>query len=123
MTDNALAVTIRPPLGERANAVTARSISPALAQLIGLSSTPNDGATAWIAANWPIPADAGSRSTPSARHPGATSLSSSSHFALKPYSNRKAGGVAAGPRQALDEAGADRIDACGENDRHGAGRL
>ena len=42
--------------------------------------------------------------------PGAISLSNSSHFALMPYSNDdKAGGVAARPRQALDEAGADRI--------------
>ena len=41
-----------------------------------------------------------------------------------PYSNcDEAGGVAAWPRQALDEAGADRIDDTAEHDRHGAGRL
>ena len=35
----------------------------------------------------------------------------------------EAGGVAARPRQALDEAGADRIGDIREHDRHGAGRL
>ena len=53
---NALAVTIRPPFGERAKAATARSISPASRTLTGLTSTPSDGATAWMTANWPIPA-------------------------------------------------------------------
>ena len=43
---NALAVTIRPPLPERVNAVTARSISDASRTSIGVNSTPNDGATA-----------------------------------------------------------------------------
>jgi hypothetical protein len=35
----------------------------------------------------------------------------------------KAGGVAARPRQAIDEAGADRISDKREYYRHGAGRL
>jgi hypothetical protein len=35
----------------------------------------------------------------------------------------KAGDVAAGPGQALDEARADRVDALREHDRDGAGRL
>ena len=52
---NALPVTIRPPVAERANAVIARSISPASRASTGLTSTPNDGATAWIAPNWPVP--------------------------------------------------------------------
>ena len=55
--------------------------------------------------------------------PGAISLSSSSHFALIRIRNDKAGNVAARPRQALNEAGADRIDDLHEHDRHGAGRL
>ena len=56
--------------------------------------------------------------------PGAISLSNSSHFPLMPYSNSsETGGVAARPRQALDEAGADRIGDVREHDRHGAGRL
>ena len=36
---------------------------------------------------------------------------------------REPGDVAARPRQARDEAGADRIDDLHEHDRHGAGRL
>ena len=40
----------------------ARSISAASRTLTGLTSTPSDGATAWMMANWPIPAVmAGSR--------------------------------------------------------------
>ena len=53
---NALGVTIRPPFGARANAATARSISAASRTSTGLTSIPSDGATAWIAANWPAPA-------------------------------------------------------------------
>ena len=68
----ALAVTIRPPFAERANAVTARSISPASRTSTGLNSTPNDGATAWMAPNWPVPAGmAGSRRTAARVTPGA----------------------------------------------------
>ena len=53
---------------------------------------------------------AGSRRTATRVTPGAISLSSSSHFPLMLYSNAvKPGGVAARPRQAVDEAGADRI--------------
>ena len=105
--------------------MTARSISPASRTLTGLTSTPSDGATDWMAANWPIPAVmAGSRRTAARVTPGAICLSSSSHFPLMPYSNcDKAGGVAARPRQAIDEAGADRIGDDREHDRHGAGRL
>ena len=55
---------------------------------------------------------------------GAISLSSSSHFPLYAVFERsKTGGVAARPRQALDEAGADRIGDDHEHDRHGAGHL
>ena len=50
------AVTIRPPFGARAKAATARSISPASRMLTGLTSTLSDGATAWMAANWLVPA-------------------------------------------------------------------
>jgi hypothetical protein len=83
------AVTIRPPFDPRANAATSRSISPASRTSIGLNSTPNDGgAMAWIAANWPIPvATAGSRRMAIRVRLGAISLSSSSHFPLRLYSN------------------------------------
>ena len=62
----------------------ARSISDASRASTGINSTPNDGATAWMAANWPIPeATAGSRRTAARVTPGAISLSSSSHFAAQ----------------------------------------
>src|SRR5205814_3069366 len=53
---NPLEVTIRPQVDPRANAVTSRSISLASRRSSGLNSTPNEGATDWIEANWPIPA-------------------------------------------------------------------
>ena len=66
----------------------ARSISPASRTSIGRTSTPNDGATDWIAPNCPIPwAMAASRNTAACVTPGAISLSSPSHFALMPYLN------------------------------------
>ena len=56
--------------------------------------------------------------------PGAICLSSSSHFAAHAvFEHGEAGGVAARPRQALDEPGADRIRDLREHDRNGAGRL
>ena len=105
--------------------MTARSISPASRTLTGLTSTPNDGAAVWIAPNWPMPeVMAGSRMTAARVMRGAISLSSSSHFPLiTVFEQRKTGGVATGPRQALDEARADRIGDMHEHDRHGAGRL
>src|SRR2546429_257091 len=84
---NADAVAISPPFGRWANAVTARSISPASRTSTGLSSTCNDGATAWMAANWPIPTATGSRRTAARITRGAISLSNSSHFPLRPYSD------------------------------------
>jgi hypothetical protein len=55
---------------------------------IELNSTPNDGATDWIAPNWPIPpGTVASRSIAARDTRGAISLSSSSHFALMPNSN------------------------------------
>ena len=44
-------VTITPPFGPRAKAVTPRSISAASWSPIGLTSTPKEGATAWMAPN------------------------------------------------------------------------
>jgi hypothetical protein len=90
-----------------------------------VNSTPNEGATAWIAANWAGPADIeGSRMTATRFMPGTTSLISSSHFPLMLYSNTEnPGSVAAWPRQALDKAGANPIGDLHEYDRHCAGRL
>jgi hypothetical protein len=39
------------------------------------------------------------------------------------FEQSKTGGIAARPRQALDEAGADRVDHIDEHDRDGVGRL
>jgi len=46
------AVTIRPPFGARANAATARSISPASPMLTGVASTLSEVATAWMTPYW-----------------------------------------------------------------------
>src|SRR5262249_2531088 len=86
-TANVLPVTIRPPFEERANAVTARSISPASRTPRGRTSTPNDGATDWMAPHWPSPAaKPGSRMTAAPLTGGPTPFSSSSHLPLMPYS-------------------------------------
>ena len=88
--DSALAVTIRALFVERANAVTARSISAASRTLTVVSSNFSEGAIAWITANWPIPTLwLWSRRTATLVEPGAISLSSSNHFPLKRYSNSK----------------------------------
>jgi hypothetical protein len=81
LIDNALAVRIKPPFGESANVAMERSISAASATPNGMTSTPSDGDTDWMIANWPIPAGmVGSRSTAARFKPGAICLSSSSHF-------------------------------------------
>src|SRR5262249_30355958 len=66
----------------------------------GRTSTPNDGAAAWITANWAFPAawitanwafppgKAAVRRTAARVTRGAISLSSSSHFAAMLYSNK-----------------------------------
>src|SRR5262245_42321175 len=83
-----LPVTIRPPLGERANAVSPRSMTSGSATLIGVNSTPSDGATDWIAPSWPLPdARPRSRRIAASVTRGTSSLSSSSHFPLMPNSN------------------------------------
>ena len=69
MTASALAVTIRPPFEARANAARARSISPASRMSTGLTSTPNGGATDWIAAQLADPGgDGGIPQDRRARH-------------------------------------------------------
>ena len=45
MSPNPVPVTIKPPFDPLANAVIARSISPASRTSTGRNSTPNDGAT------------------------------------------------------------------------------
>src|SRR5215471_5251522 len=76
-------------LHARANVEIARSISPASRTLTGVNSTPNDGATDWMAPNCPVPAAmAGSRRTATRVTLGAISLRSSSHFAPMLNSNK-----------------------------------
>src|SRR5262245_66346769 len=80
---------MRPPLDERANAEIARSISLGSRKLTGVNSTPNVGATDWIAPNCTIPAAiVGSRRTATRVTLGAIYLSSSSHLEHMPYSNK-----------------------------------
>ena len=69
--------------GSAAKSVMARSISPASRTSTGLNSTPNDGATDWMAAELADPG--GCRGIPKNATRvtrGAISFSSSSHFAL-----------------------------------------
>ena len=75
-----------------------------------------------MAPNWPVPEDmAGSRSTAARVTPGAISLSSSSHFPLKLYSNcMKPVALPPGRAQTIDEAGTDGIGDTHEHDWHGA---
>ncbi len=119
------AVTIRPPFGERAKAATARSISPASRMLTGLTSTLSDGATAWMTPNWLVPvALGGIPKDRRPRHARRDLLEQLQPFpAHAVFERHETGGVAARPRQAVDEAGGDRIGDDREHDRHGAGRL
>ena len=92
--------------GTRAKVAMARSISAASRMLMGLTSTPTDGATAWIAANWPIPE--GTSADPA----GLRRVSRRRDFLeqLQPFAAQavfeldESGGVAARPRQAVNEA-------------------
>jgi hypothetical protein len=74
----------------------ARSISVAPPASMGRTSTLTDAAADWIAHNMPTCAiELGLRVTANRVMRGAISLSSSSHFALMPYSNSAPGHIAA----------------------------
>ena len=75
--------------------------------------------------NWAGPAvSAGSRRTATRVTFGAISLKSSSHFAVDTiFDHRKSGGVSTRSREAIDEAGADRVAGHREYDGDGTGRL
>src|SRR5215472_16090926 len=65
-----------------------RATSDWTLRLTGLTSTPSEGATDWMTANWPMLAITdGSQRTAARVAAGAICFSSSSHFALKLYSN------------------------------------
>ena len=75
--------------------------------------------------NWPVPVrDGGIPKDRRSRHAGRDLLEQLQPFpAQAVFERHETGGVAARPRQAVDEAGADRIADDREHDRHGAGRL
>src|SRR5262249_46622284 len=110
--DKPLPVRIRPPFGERANEETVRSRSPASRMLTGITSTFSEGATAWIAANCPVPEVVlASLSTTTRVMVGAIL-----HEQLQPFSaetvliQEKTCGIATRPNQTVDEAGTDRVN-------------
>src|SRR5215470_371031 len=114
---------MRPLFGVRAKAATARSMSLVWRTSTGVTCTPIDGARAWIAAKYPIPAVmTGSRSTAARVTRGAISLSTSSHFPPIPNS-KEVNPVALPTGQACDIAAADRIGDIHEHDGHGAARV
>ena len=117
--------TIKPPFGERANSVTARSISVPSRTSIGLTSTPNSGPTAWMAPNCPLPeGKLGSRMTAARARARRNLLEQFQPFpAHTVFERREAGRIAAWPCQARDEATADRIGDDHEYDRQAARRL
>ncbi len=102
-----------------------RSISPASRTSTGLNSTPNDGATAWTAPNCPIPeAMAGSPMHRRPRHAGRDLFEQLQPFyAHAVFVIHEPSRVAARPRHARDETGADRVDDSHEHNRQGAGRM
>jgi hypothetical protein len=88
---------------------------------IGTTSTPAEGATDWMTANWSMPdvmvriaQDRGARDTRCKLLDQLQPFSAQAVFEL-----HEARGVAARLRQALDKAGADRIGDIYENDRQG----
>ena len=78
-----------------------------------------------MAPNWPSPGGKGGtlkhRNTRHARHDLLEQLQP--FPAQAEFERHESGGVAARPRQAVDEAGAHWIDDDREHDRHGASRL
>src|SRR3974390_3009499 len=110
-TARPLPCRIRPPFGERANVAMERSRSAASRMLTGTTSILSDGATDWIAANCPVP-EAVLASLRTATRVGRRVLLE--HLQPFPaqtiFVQEETCGIAARPRQTVDEAGADRVD-------------
>src|SRR6516165_2324732 len=106
-----LPATTKPLFGARAKATMERSSSPASRTLIGLTSTPAEADAVWSAPNCPLAAaTAASPKECHARHAGGDFLEQLQRFpADAVLENLEAGDIAARPRQAIHEAGADRI--------------
>src|SRR5262245_4006803 len=100
------------------------SISPVSRTSIALVSTLSDDATDWMTANWPMPdANVAARST-ATRQARDDLLERFQPFgAYAVLELNEAGGIAARPCHALDEAAADRVGDVVENDRYVARRL
>ena len=105
-------VTIRPPFEARANAVMARSISAASRTSIGLTSTPERRRHGLDYGELADPGGIGGIAQDGrSRHARRDLLEQLQPFAANAVLEQgKSGDVAARPRQAFDEAGADRID-------------
>ena len=103
----------------------ARSISPASRTLTGLNSTPNDGATAWMAPNWAIPDGYGGIPKDGARVTrGAICFEQFQPFpADAVFEQVNPVMLPPGRARLSTNPRADRIDDLHEHDRHGAGRL
>ena len=92
----------------------ARSISPASRTSTGRNSTPNDGATAWIAAELAAPGRQG-RITQDrcSRHARGNLFEQLQPFPARCHIRTgKSGSIAARPRQVVDVTGADRVGDC-----------
>src|SRR5262249_19349236 len=109
-----LKVTIRPTFGPCVTCVKVRSISLASRESNGVTSTPNDGATVWIAVNWPISGDDHARDRWCNLLEQLRPLRTQTKLVLN-----KSRGIAAGSRQALDQSAVDRIGDTHEDDRNG----
>src|SRR6187397_2078304 len=118
------AAQISPQFDPRANSVIVCSTSLVSRPPSGVNSTPNEGATDWMAANWPtFEGTVGSRTTPIRAMRGAISLSSSSHFVDAILENWKSSHVATWLRHAGNKPGGHRICHHHKYNRQGAGRL
>ena len=110
---------------QRANAASARSISPASLHIDGLDLHPErrrhcTGRRRTASISTVVPGSTNDRNARHARHDLLEQLQP--FAAASSYSNdSNAGDVAARPREAVDEAGADRIGASHEHDRHRCG--
>src|SRR5215471_6446426 len=116
-----LPVTIRPPFEPCAKVVTARSISRASRTSATRKSTPREGATAWRTPNWPGPA-----ATEDCRKTIARVMGRNLFEQLQPFrggavfEHDETGSIAAGPRQAFDVAGTDRVGDGRKHNRNGS---
>ena len=117
--------TISPPLDRCARNPTPRSMSTVSFTGSGINGTPTDGDASSSAPKSPLfDARPCATITPARVVVGAVALSNSSHFdSCRELEVAEASHVADGPREALDQAAADRIDDLNEHHRDGARRL